>query len=246
MNRRSEQRITDHRLPIAEPSAIGFTLIELLVVVAIIAILAAMLLPALQGAKFQAQKTRGMNNLRQVALAAVMYSNDNNGNFPNNGIQNGNASEELLIPYGVSNVLYATKVNQPEPNFYCIVNPTTPYGVIMCNFNFMGGMDSSFVPTYRKLITEVKRPGSCFLMAHNFGIATAYAGHFDQLMDGSFTGTYAPPYYNKGLNFYFVDGHIEFLLYKGSLQSKWWDTDAGSWIPNCVIWYGCGWTIYDP
>jgi prepilin-type N-terminal cleavage/methylation domain-containing protein/prepilin-type processing-associated H-X9-DG protein len=226
--------------------SIAFTLIELLVVVAIIAILAAMLLPALQNAKFQAQKTRGMNNLRQVGLAVAMYSNDNNGSLPNNGVQNGNASEELLIPYGVSNLLYATQANQPEPNFYCIVNPTTPYAVTMCNLNFMGGMDAANVPTYRKPITDVTRPGTTFLMAHNFGIASWTVVHWDQLLDGSFAGTYSPPYYGKGLNVYFVDGHIEFLPYKGPGLSRWFDLDPVALWPNCSYWYGCGYTLYDP
>ena len=62
----------------------AFTLIELLVVVAVIAFLAASLLPVLAGTRAQAQRINCANNLKQIALAFRAWASANGGNTPMN------------------------------------------------------------------------------------------------------------------------------------------------------------------
>lgn len=74
--------ITPSPQRIARSSPEGFTLIELLVVLAIIAMLAAMLLPALGRAKRRAQNTVCLNQLRQLGIATRLYADENENRLP--------------------------------------------------------------------------------------------------------------------------------------------------------------------
>jgi len=77
MNRKHLSTRRSFQLP-----RVAFTLIELLVVIAIIAVLASLLLPAMARAKLRAYNTVCVNQLRQLGVAARIYTEDNNGRLP--------------------------------------------------------------------------------------------------------------------------------------------------------------------
>lgn len=73
---------------VIENRARAFTLIELLVVIAIIGILASMVLPALSKAKESGKRSSCANNLRQLAIAATMFTGEHEGKFPTRQVPN--------------------------------------------------------------------------------------------------------------------------------------------------------------
>jgi prepilin-type N-terminal cleavage/methylation domain-containing protein len=108
----------------------GFTLIELLVVIAIIAILIALLVPAVQKVRFAAARTQSTNNLKQLALASHAY-HDAFKQLPSNGTVDASKTTHVsgswayqILPFVDQQPLYdtqpsSTPITNPVATFLC-------------------------------------------------------------------------------------------------------------------------------
>ena len=79
----------------SRPISRSFTLTELLTAIGIISILAALLLLGLRNAMESKRRTRCVNNLRQITLATIVYTDDNQGHFPTIG------ATTILLPASI-------------------------------------------------------------------------------------------------------------------------------------------------
>jgi prepilin-type N-terminal cleavage/methylation domain-containing protein len=131
-----------YKLQTAEPKSIGFTLIELLVVIAIIAILVAMLLPALGKAKGRAQMIKCLSNLRQIGIGTKLYADENRDTYPLGDSFQADPKATTLIVYG--NTLGG---HDPIPAFL----PEYPMASNRCLNPYVKGFETWHCPADRGL-----------------------------------------------------------------------------------------------
>jgi prepilin-type N-terminal cleavage/methylation domain-containing protein len=133
---------------------LAFTLIELLLVIAIIAILATMLLPALARAKVSAQRVHCISNLKQLELGAQMYKHDNNDYLiPNSPVGDGTASLSNNTWCPAGSLTWRTQPPAPDVNtnvalyLQCLMAPyqANQIGVYKCPFDILTETDNHAV-----------------------------------------------------------------------------------------------------
>ncbi len=197
----------------------AFTLVELLIVMAIIAILAALLIPVVEKAEGAAKKANCINNVAQINKALLMYADDHADAV--RGLTNGDAIyftyKDSLGPY-----LSRAGVNTNNPVFVCPaddfdcsdpkIKALLPFNAIdgigffrqaatdNGSYFFNGSADATGDPRAARPFSQLRQPGQMVLVAEDSGGLGLSAHNRKQ-----------PYQFNNALNVLsFVDGHVSY------------------------------------
>jgi prepilin-type N-terminal cleavage/methylation domain-containing protein/prepilin-type processing-associated H-X9-DG protein len=191
----------------------NFTLIELLIVIAIIAILAAMLLPSLAKARDTALLARCTGNFKQYATALGMYVHDYEDYLGAISVHSGSMSAStggFTFPKGYNRYFAnpdstsgtevmlcpITKRDYPQDNVYNQKKCSVRWNCCKMGCTNIKEDERGTLGMPRK-ITRVKRPGVAQIFQD------AYPIHFNNTV-------------RRGTPVTFVDGHVEYRLYQNS------------------------------
>lgn len=219
---------------------VHFTLIELLVTIAIIAILAGVLLPALNAARGKAIGIQCVGNMKQVGLQVLMYADSANGFWPISkatALQSGNWSRE---------VMQTATLTSPLPKyFFCPANRFTPvaanpdpyagvytYGIRTGRWNMDLGTEAMlpFVNKDGSALNspggaaafnsrKIKRPSGYQMITDSvcYDTASAYSGKPFYNVNDSSSGYHL--IHQGRATVLLVDGHVE--SWSGAKTAEW-------------------------
>jgi prepilin-type N-terminal cleavage/methylation domain-containing protein/prepilin-type processing-associated H-X9-DG protein len=193
------------KIPFAKARVKAFTLVELLAVICIVAILAAMLLPALVGGGLS-RMSKCMNNLKQVDLGFILFANDNQGRFPMQvSVTNGGTMEFIYSEHTFPHFQKIKDYIRDPRCLICIFETNRQAAVSFealndLNISYFLNADASTNNPSRTILA-----GDRFLQVKGQPIQP---GLF--ILTTNSNVSWTPNFHVSGGVFAFADGHVEF------------------------------------
>lgn len=198
----------------------GFTLIELLVVIAIIAILASILFPVFARARENARRASCMSNVKQLALATLMYTQDYDEKLPPSYAQGAPASMDwwgpIIQPYVTSIQVYFCPSDSSQTQSKAYDPASVSYG---WNYDFLQLAPLGDYLHGGVSIASINAVSQTVLLGDSNGQLTATTPPAPSNRYIIYpNNVYAPvARHLGGVNMAFVDGHVKWYIVPGVL-----------------------------